>query len=778
MHTIRQLFLPERLERGNTNQQPVQPIDSASWIWAPGLPPAAAPDGTFLRFRRTFDAIPGGRLRLHVSADERFVLLLDGEDFSRGPHRGTVEHWLYQSYDIDLAPSVHTLEAVVYQLGDHAPLAQLTSRGGFILKAEGAYDETLTTGKAEWTVAPLACTRMTDKGESHTFGVGDQCEAVGTSYLDERPADSAYRPAVVVRGPIQPNIYGLRANGWMLYPTTLPDQLHERKTPGVLRQALWNGVPVPLPDLAAPIAIPADTRAEFLWDLGDYYGAYPELTVSQGAGASIRWGWAESLYNADGTKGHRDDFEGKTFRGFVDTFRPDGRPRARFTAPWWRSGRWCRLEIQTAGEPLTLERLVIAESRYPTPPVAEFHCDDGSLEAVQRLCVRGMQMCMHEMFFDCPYYEQQMYPGDTRVQLLTVGALHADDRLNRHAITLYDLSRRDNGFVGMNFPTRGTQESATYTMIWPYMFRDYALWHDDIAWLRARLPGLRNVLDGLAAYEDDRGLVENLSGWSFMDWVPAWPHGIAPHGDVGQGVSALNNLQYLHALQSAADTESAMGEAPMAARWRDKANRLAAAIVDAFWSEERGLVADTEDKDCFSEHAQCFALLCDILPDRLRERAWHGLLHDTDLARCTVYFSHYLFETYFRFGRADLFLRRLDLWRDYVAIGLRTPLEAPGNARSDCHAWGSHPLYHLHAGVAGIRPAEPFFRSVRIAPCPGPLRWIHAKTPSPHGLIETRLAFDGNAVHGTVTLPACLSGTFEWHGQSLPLHPGSQTLSL
>ena len=79
-----------------------------------------------------------------------------------------------------------------------------------------------------------------------------------------------------------------------------------------------------------------------------------------------------------------------------------------------------------------------------------------------------------------------------------------------------------------------------------------------------------------------------------------------------------------------------------------------------------------------------------------------------------MYFSHYLFEAYFRHGRGDLFLKKLDLWRGFVRDGLKTPLEAPGvRGRSDCHAWGSHPLYHLLTGVAGIRPVADGFSAAR-----------------------------------------------------------------
>ena len=111
-----------------------------------------------------------------------------------------------------------------------------------------------------------------------------------------------------------------------------------------------------------------------------------------------------------------------------------------------------------------------------------------------------------------------------------------------------------------------------------------------------------------------------------------------------------------------------------------------------------------------------------------------------------------------------------------MKTGLRTPLEAPGEARSDCHAWGSHPLLHLHAGVAGVTPASPFFKTVRIAPNPGGLKWLDAVTPHPKGQIVTKLTFEGNTVRGEVTLPADVSGVFEWGKTKQPLHPGHQTV--
>ena len=390
---------------------------------------------------------------------------------------------------------------------------------------------------------------------------------------------------------------------------------------------------------------------------------------------------------------------------------------------------------------------------------------------------------MHEMLFDCPYYEQQMYPGDTRIQLNVISALTRDPRMTRFAISVYDFDRRDNGLVAMNFPTRGTQESATYSMCWAMMFRDFLMWHDDAQFLRVRMPGMRNTLMGLALYENADGLLENLPGWSFMDWVKdngqPFVGGVSPGGSPGQGVSALNNLQYLHALQSAAAVDAALGEKHLAAHWREKADRLGKAIVSACWDDGRGILADTPKKDRFSEHAQCLAILGGILTPAQRESSFAALAKGEGLAPTSSYFAHYLFETYAACGRADLIRSRFVYWRNYVEWGARTAFETQSiDARSDCHAWSACPLYFMQTVFAGVAPASPFFRTVRVAPQPAGLKFVKAKTPCPQGIIETDLRFEGDAVRGTVTLPKGLTGVFEWRGKTRPLAPGRQEVAL
>jgi hypothetical protein len=503
----------------------------------------------------------------------------------------------------------------------------------------------------------------------------------------------------------------------------------------------------------------------------------------------MSWKWAEALrgpskdpkYAGRLFKGNRGEWKGKTFDGFGDRFVFNGSGRAVFQPPWFRCGRWCEVVVEAGKEPVEVQDLALIESRYPLECETVFESpEDPELAGVQAISARAMQMCCHEMLFDCPFYEQQMYPGDTRVQLNVISAMTADDAIIRRAIEIYDINRRDDGNVPFNFPTVGVQEGAAYTLCYLGMYADYVMNHSNREWLRARLPGMRDTLHGFELYERPDGVLEKLPGWSFMDWVPGneWAGGWAP-GSRDGGANAEMNLFYLAALQGAAKVEEAFGNGHLAAHWREKAERLKPAIVKTFFDERRGLFASDAARRSFAEHAQCLALLTDVFEGERARALFERLVSEKDIHRTTVYFSYYLFETYFKFGRADLFLKRLDLWKGYVKLGATTTLESPEypghDSRSDCHAWGAHPLWFLRTGVAGIRSAAPFFEKVRVAPQPGALRTVKASYPHPCGkMIEVDLVFEKGKVRGRVLTP--VPGEFVFGGVARPLVAGENEI--
>jgi len=287
---------------------------------------------------------------------------------------------------------------------------------------------------------------------------------------------------------------------------------------------------------------------------------------------------------------------------------------------------------------------------------------------------------------------------------------------------------------------------------------------------------VRSVLDGFLAHVHPENVLQAPDGWNFTDWISSWPLGVPPDGF--SGFSGLLNWHLVYTLELAARLEEWAGESLPAQRWQDRRDALATASKAVFWDEQRGLFADDQAHTHFSEHTQCLALLSGALAGEQYARTAQNLLGDASLTRTTIYFDHYLFETYRLLDQPAAFFERLRLWFDLPAQGFKTTPEHPEPTRSDCHGWGAHPLYHFLASLLGIRPTSFGFAYVEIAPMPGHLASLSGEMVHPRGRIEAELDFEDGRVRGNVSLPAGLSGTFRYSGKTLVLRPGPQSIEL
>ncbi len=764
----------------------------AHWIAAAGpleLEPRA------WAFRRRFSLAVRTTVRLHVSADERYELFIDGARVGRGPERGDIEQWCFDTYDLDLAAGEHVAVVRVQWLGALAPVSQVSVRPALVVAAENLAAEVLNTGEAVWECKRLTGIAWSKPAARGYYACGAKVRIDGAAFAwgFERGEGGGWEPAVRIAQAVNASGYTEYPSGlWRLRAAQLPAMRDEPRSIG--RAVHVEEVPPDAtgdrPVLAAhhrsaeaptwdallqrdqALTIAANRRMRVVVDLGDYYCGFSEAVLSRGAGASVTVGWAEGLWeNEKGwAKGNRDQLEGKLVGAIGDSFVADGKPGRRFEAPWWHAGRYLEIVVQTAGEPLTIDRLGIRETGYPHRFVAEFASSDPRLAAVVPLALRTLAMCSHETYMDCPYYEQLMYIGDTRLQALVTYVSSADDRLPRKALQTFDESRQLSGLTQSRYPTRDRQIIPPFSLWWIGMIHDYAYWRDDAAFVRARMPGVRTVLDAIGATLGADGLLSAPKGWNFQDWVPGWDAGVPIDG--AAGVSGLLAWQYAWVLRQAADLEELCGEPDLARRDRALAQRVSAAASAAFWDEGRGLFADDCAKTRFSEHSQCLALLAGIDGPK-RARISEGLLTQ-ELDRTTIYFSHYLFEAYRLLGRTDRIIERMQLWFDHAANGLKTLIEMPEPTRSDCHAWGAHPVFHYHATLLGIRPASPGFATVRIEPQLGPLVRARGSMPHPQGLITVDVACENGQLTGTVELPGTVSGTWVAGGRSIALRPGRQ----
>jgi len=156
-----------------------------------------------------------------------------------------------------------------------------------------------------------------------------------------------------------------------------------------------------------------------------------------------------------------------------------------------------------------------------------------------------------------------------------------------------------------------------------------------------------------------------------------------------------------------------------------------------------------------------------------RTRLAEALAAGAGLRPASVHGSYYVMEAARALGLAPLYFDRLQLWVDMKERGLKTPQESREPTRSDCHAWGSSPLYQFFATILGIRPAAPGFRRVEIAPFLSPLPEASGRLVHPAGgEIIVELRREGESLHGRVVLPEGVPGTLRLPDATRELPPG------
>ena len=96
--------------------------------------------------------------------------------------------------------------------------------------------------------------------------------------------------------------------------------------------------------------------------------------------------------------------------------------------------------------------------------------------------------------FDCPYYEQLQYTGDTRIQALISLYLTGDDRLMKKAINDYNNSRFSDGLTQSRYPCNDMQVIPPFSLFWISMIYDYWMHRQDDTWIQSLLNGMRDVI--------------------------------------------------------------------------------------------------------------------------------------------------------------------------------------------------------------------------------------------------------------------------------------------
>ena len=749
----------------------------ARWLVCPGESPTQY--GVY-HFRKTFELaeIPGSFV-VHVSADNRYRLFVNGTPVCSGPARSDLMNWNFETIDLSpyLKKGKNVLAALVWNAAEHKPFAQMSYQTGFILQGNTEAEDLVNTD-GSWKVLKNEAYKPLppDRGSIQSYLVtGDGDDVDGNRYPwgweQLNFEDKNWKNAEALWFAGKPRTLGTDGN-WMLVPRSIPlfeekkVQLSEIRRAGI-STFYTSDTPPPLLD-KMPIRLPANSKSTLLFDQKMLVNAYPELIVSGGNGSKITLTYAEALVDPSRQKGNRNEVDGKEIIGVQDRFMTDGGQRRLFRPLWFRTWRYVQLDIETGSDPLTLEDFYGMTYGYPFGENAIFKSSDSSHEKIWEVGWRTARLCAGENYFDCPYYEQLQYVGDTRIQALISLYVSGDDRLMRKAIEDFDHSRIPDGLTQSRYPCADMQIIPTYSMFWVSMIHDYWMHRRDEVFVKKFQRGIEDVLAWHEERMADNGMLGPVQWWNFVDWSWPWNNeervGGVPPG-VRNGGSSILALQFAYTLRQASELFVFLGKKEKAAHYAKLAGDLTSATYRNCWDAGRGLLADTPAKATFSQHANILAVLTDAVPVEQQAGLLEKIMADKSITQTTFYFRFYLFQALKKTGLGDAFLTQLDDWRTMLEMGLTTFAEKPEPTRSDCHAWSACPNYEFFSTTLGINPGSPGFRTVRIEPFLGDLSFAEGSIPHPDGKLYVRLEKTTDGLKAMVSLPTGVEGDLIWNGQ-------------
>jgi hypothetical protein len=720
---------------------------------------------------------------IHVSAEQRYKLYINGTLISLGPALSDPYNWNYETVDIArfLHPGENIIAAVVWSYnGPITPLRMMGKATSSLIIQGNSIKESGINTDYSWQCMECKAYKgvyaYCETGYS-AVGPGEQLEMekYPMGWMSSHYDSKSWEHAVPT---MQGSPKGTRDTPEpLLVPRSIPFMELTKASAGHIR-SIDNKESR---QKAQNLTIAPYSHHSFLLDADSLQTAYLDLILSGGKGSKIIIGYAESLYtnNSDAAsgyfKGNRNDIKGKKFIGLYDHLFPDGKLRQHIETLDWKTWRYLQLDIETQADPLQIDSIWAVRTCYPLRKESSLNAGT-ELARMEQIGWRTARLCANETYMDCPYYERLQYFGDTRIQAMITMYNTRDTDMVRNAIHQGQLSLTAEGITQSRYPSAGRQMIPSYSLSWIGMLHDYWMLKGDSSFVTRFLPAVHSIISW---YEHlllaDHHLKE-IPFWYFTDWNRDFPVGEAPRDRLGR--SAIQDLDFIRSLDEAAELESHFGMEAIASHYRQVANTMRQAARKLYWDPDRQLFADTYEHDKFSQHTNIQAILSDIITGEPARQLCLRLMNDTTITPCSLYYRSFLFQAMDKAGCGDLLLKSLEPWRAQIASGLTTWAETPDPARSDCHAWSACLNIEFYRILLGIHSITPGFKKVLISPHLCGTTNISGRIPVPQGTIETHYKIKGRYFLAEINLPIGINGTFAYHDATIPLHEGKQTIKL
>lgn len=181
------------------------------------------------------------------------------------------------------------------------------------------------------------------------------------------------------------------------------------------------------------------------------------------------------------------------------------------------------------------------------------------------------------------------------------------------------------------------------------------------------------------------------------------------------------SMIYAFVLKQAAELLRQVGRPALSEEYESRAQSVLRAVRKhcydgRFFTDS---TADIADDLAYSQHCQVFAVLSGAAKPEDHARLLTESFAQPNFSKCSYYMKFYALRA-FALAGDDVYegywVEAWKPWRQMLENNLSTWEEDDVRQRSDCHAWGSVPLYEYCTELAGIRPIAPGSAKILFKP--------------------------------------------------------------
>jgi len=719
-------------------------------------------------FKKIFDLQkPIKEAPIYISANERFRLYVNGKEVLNGPCRG--DQWHQYCDTIDIAAyltegtNVIAVKVVAYTPveatndthSNYGPIWSMSNSAGPLLIVHGEFGGVdISTGRSDWYYRNDTAIGWELQQVAFWMGCTEDVEGSKLPHGWEKTAEIG-QGFVPAKAKWSNQVRHGEIHSLFLYEKPIKNQLRlDYHDLGVLT----GDFPIQSQTDDQALIVPANSTHEAILDAKQLTTSFVYLPCAGGEGSQISLLYSEAFSKMEGQRRYKEDRTDTSGEliGVEDIYRPGGGLET-YSPTWFRTFRFIKITIKTGDKPLKLYPLKLIETRYPLDNNVRFETLQPWIKKVWDISHRTLELCMHETYEDCPFYEQLQYTMDTRLQMLFTYAMGNGIDMQTKTIHDFHTSILPEGILQSRFPSKFTQVIPAFSLHWIFMLKDYYIETGDLTLLERYRPTMENVLAWYKRKTGPQGLVEYLTYWDFADWTEAWRDISGTARASLHGPSTIQNLVYAYALDVGNYIMKVLGINELGNRYETERNGILKKIDSLCWSEKRGLFKDGPDYKEYTQHAQIWAVLNGLVRGKKAEAIMARTLSDQSLIPCSFVMQFYLFRALEQVGMYKETEKLWDLWKELLDWNLSTVPEIPGKyARSDCHAWGSLMLYELPRKFLGVLPLEPGYEKILIQPIGFYVNEISGEVPTPKGPVQVKWVMkEGRfTIEGTSPVPA------------------------